>query len=392
MLKHLAQSHRVVGLGSRMLEAFGRAGLDCPGFGEWQKDQIIAIVGDLVADHGVSSHAFVWPFECLGKPPGVSDQDLTMWLELLTSGAKEALKDVPDNIWVTDKFRVGPTQFGGVKFEMQEGAEHFGVHDLARFEYSMMMYLINVGWSKWFSARGLDAELSPYPAAAFRRDQDLHKKMVALGIFTQGGIRTGNERQEAAAALNRAIIEAEALVNDDLDNVLAREDAIARDLSQLEDASLAQIEAVVDVRLAERPPTLAANQPVIDTAPVTFNNPFGGPLHGSNAALGSLQFGSFGPGMTDASTKSTSISSNIAPETVPDARISTGRRANKAIPIVKPSDALATRGSTQDPIGTPSRRESSQVSSETIAEEGTDKDAIVMVSGAARKGKKSDSV
>jgi hypothetical protein len=69
----------------------------------------------------------------------------------------------------------------------------------------------------------------------------------------------------------------------------------------------------------------------------------------------------------------------MAPETVPEARISTGRRANKEIPIVKPADSDTSRSSVQGPIGTPSRRESSQVSSETIAGEGGTDHGIILL-------------
>ena len=87
-----------VGLNSQLLNTYIEAGMNCPGFAMWVKDDIVIEVGGTLASYGVSSLAKFWPFDCLAMPAGVRDQEAHNWLKLLASGARDKLDKVQGRV------------------------------------------------------------------------------------------------------------------------------------------------------------------------------------------------------------------------------------------------------------------------------------------------------
>jgi hypothetical protein len=80
---------REVGLDHKLLMDFLFAGMNCPGFSERQRAMIADASHRFGQGMGVSLHARNWPFQTLAPHPALlSDQDVGMWLELLTFGIK----------------------------------------------------------------------------------------------------------------------------------------------------------------------------------------------------------------------------------------------------------------------------------------------------------------
>ena len=63
----------IVGLDQKLLMEFVFAGLNCAGFGERQKFQIVISAGPCGRGINISSLARVWPFDLMSRKVGVCD-------------------------------------------------------------------------------------------------------------------------------------------------------------------------------------------------------------------------------------------------------------------------------------------------------------------------------
>ena len=377
---------RTVGLDSRLLEAFVKTGLNCPGFAEWQKNQIVGVVDGDIADYGISKWSAEWPFECLAKPPGVSDQDIGMWLDLINTGAARLIEQMPNQVWLTKFFKVGADRDRRVGFELSEDCKKCSFRDVAMKEYGLMIVLVQAGFEQWFEARGLDADTFVYPACEVRYDTVLQKFMHDVGVYgttTHQPYEHGNgptipnvshvpEYTGASGSRGKKIMVVPAQqAEPELDAVFAHEDAIARGYS-----------------MEEEPTTSAAEG---GAAPV-FNDPFADPTQGITAGLSNLQFGNFVPVTVN---RYDSQSGPPPTKTIeikkPDGRAAVRRGSNQGSdassrvsptgsPPPKKRGLSATK--TVDPVGTPSRRQSSK----TVSVEDAVDEEVALVAG-GRGGK-----
>jgi hypothetical protein len=108
------QQDRSVGLDTRLLKSFIVAGLNCPGFADWMRREIVEITGCDNTMYGVSRFAETWPFECLAKPSGVCDQEMDLWLGLIERGAEQILPKVPNAVWNPKYLQIGVSQQRGI--------------------------------------------------------------------------------------------------------------------------------------------------------------------------------------------------------------------------------------------------------------------------------------
>ena len=371
-----------IGLSSQLLETFVMAGINCPAFAGWQKHLILLESRGDNGTYGLSSFAEFWPFECLSIPAGVSDQDLHNWLGLLTSGMVDKVKSMGSRAWYRRHLVVHLDANDRVVFQVLDHARHIGFRDMARAEYEAMLYLVEGGWRKWFSARGLDSESSDMliPERYARMDVTLDNQMHAVGVYAEDGVL--GSKANAVNYLPNLIEDDGRPMSPGIDPILAEEDARAREAEygpsqRIPSPSRSDVWRYEDARAATASPD-------IPQAPVHFNNPFQGPTTGGTSNLGSLVFGQMEAALADIEENSGGMASNT-PATA-DAPISTARRASKAIPIRVPEDgristaskSTGKRGSqatspkskeknvdnkgkgkeVQDPVGTPSRRQS----------------------------------
>ena len=373
---------KTIGLSSQLLETYIMAGINCPGFAGWQKHDMLQEAGVDEASYGLSSFAAFWPFECLSIPAGVSDQDLHNWLGLLTTGMVEKVKSTGTRAWYRRHVVVHLDVHDRVDFRVLPHARLIGFRDIATAEYEAVLFLIESGWRKWFGARGLDSDMSDMavPDMAARLDVALDHKMYAVGVYADGGVL--GSKANAVNHLRNLIHDDGRPMSPGVDAILAEEDARAR---EAEFGSIQRVPSptLSDVLLYEDARAAAAS-PDVDEARVQFNNPFQGPPTGATSNVGSLVFGQMNAALADIEEDSGSMAVNgPADDSAP---ISTARPASKAIPIRVPGDSRIStasksttkRGSlatspkskeknvdfkgkgkeVQDPIGTPSRRQS----------------------------------
>lgn len=371
-----------IGLSSQLLETYVMAGINCPAFAGWQKHWILLETRGDNATYGLSSFAELWPFECLSIPAGVSDQDLHNWLGLLTTGMVDKVKSTGTRAWYRRYLVVHLDAYDRVVFQVLPNARHMGFRDMAAAEYEAMLYLIGRGWRKWFGARGLDSDMSDMaiPDMASRIDVALDHKMHAVGVYADGGVL--GSKANAVNHLAHLIEDDGRPMSPGIDPILAEEDARARE-AEHEPIHRFPSPALSDVLRYEDARAAAASPDVAD-APVQFNNPFQGPTTGGTSNIASLVFGQMGAALADIEENSGGTAFNGPADA--SAPISTARRASKAIPIRVPEDgristaskSTGKRGSlatspkskeknvdnkgkgkeVQDPIGTPSRRQS----------------------------------
>jgi hypothetical protein len=194
MLEHLdkkvnfplgARDERVVGLDGKMYNAFIMAGLKCPIFNEWHRQEIVKTARGTNADLGVSDH--VWPFEVLGKVSGITDQDLGAWFEILNLGGS-TMSFNAQGLHVTKYITIYRQEDGSILFKVNDDRLKTGFNDLAKMEYDMMMTLIHRGWKIWLGRVGLGDNEIPMPRLATIMDVELNDLMVRLGVFSDESI------------------------------------------------------------------------------------------------------------------------------------------------------------------------------------------------------------
>ena len=185
------RNQRVVGLDARLVASYVEAGLNCPGFNEGQKSDILDITNQNYAYRGVSEFAPAWPFEALTKPAGVGDQDLGMWLRLLVVGAQSAMAQK-----VSLAIGKAGRELVSVKLEengnvivnvSEEGRTKVGFSDLARMELKLMKCMLMHGWEQVYG----NNLLSLYLEDGEDQLSNIEKKMMALGVFQLGIDRPG---------------------------------------------------------------------------------------------------------------------------------------------------------------------------------------------------------
>ena len=346
-----------VGLNSQLLNTYVEAGMNCPGFSMWMKDDIVTEVGGSPAAYGLSSLAKIWPFECLAMPAGVTDQEAHNWLELLASGARDKIDKMHGRVWTRDLIMVGFDGNGQLVLEVLAHARDCSFRDIAQAEYQTMVYLIQRGWQRWYHARGMEPEMADLrvPEKATKMDVELEQKMFAVGVYSREGLYC------TVPTTSRYLAN---LVGDDgrpvspgIDAILAREDAIARAASpeplERNNSPTLSEDAIAASYSPDRTPERAETPDHV--SPIQFKNPFQGPALGGSNNMGTLVFGQMTPAIAASPTPAQASASASG------ARVS---RSSKAIPIIKPGGGAErvegtspkSKEKVQDPVGTPSRR------------------------------------
>ncbi|KIV85137.1 hypothetical protein PV11_00871 [Exophiala sideris] len=194
---------REVGLDNKLLMDFLFAGMNCTGFSERQKATIAEASRRVGPGMLVSGHARNWPFQTLSADHTMlSDQDITMWFEVLSLGVTAFQSEGHNFIGLRPYLEVIRDDNGFVYFTYTDLGAELSRKIFSRMEAKVMKALMRKGWSiymRQLGIPGISPEHETFATAG-------HNMVVGGGEqdddgFSDTGIFSDNDKNAIGPAL-----------------------------------------------------------------------------------------------------------------------------------------------------------------------------------------------
>ncbi|KIW96877.1 uncharacterized protein Z519_02268 [Cladophialophora bantiana CBS 173.52] len=148
---------REVGLDNKLLMDFIFAGLNTPGFNERQRADIVASSQALACGFSISKHAAYWPFHTLSAhPANLTEQDVGMWLEILSIGMGVMEEQKRKQIGIEPYLEVCRDSEGHVLFTPTEAGLDLKRGHFSMWEKRFMNHMIELGWEAYLGQMGVE--------------------------------------------------------------------------------------------------------------------------------------------------------------------------------------------------------------------------------------------
>ncbi|EXJ71935.1 uncharacterized protein A1O5_04436 [Cladophialophora psammophila CBS 110553] len=148
---------REVGLDNKLLMDFIFAGLNAPGFNERQRADIVASSQGLACGFSISKHAPYWPFHTLSAHPvNLSEQDVGMWLEILSIGMGVMEGQKRKHIGIKPYLEVCRDSEGHVLFTATEAGLNLKRAHFCLWEKRFMNHMMELGWEAYLGQMGVE--------------------------------------------------------------------------------------------------------------------------------------------------------------------------------------------------------------------------------------------
>lgn len=151
------QQPREVGLDHKLLMDFLFAGMNCSGFSERQRFQIVQASNMVGPGMNISTHARSWPFQTLSSDPAtLTDQDITMWMDVLNMGMVVIEDEVRECIGIHPHLQVSRDSKGSIMFEPTDKGCKLQRAEFSTLEKEFMLELFHKGWAVYMHQMGIE--------------------------------------------------------------------------------------------------------------------------------------------------------------------------------------------------------------------------------------------